>query len=291
MTNHPTDRRPIVTSLAWGILMMCVVGSPGYVSGQTVQVRDGQTVQVRDVENLDGLTRLAWTVQGIFAPEALARVNPLYAYNPRDVVELEVHPDRIGNVATVRECDSDQDFWPLAYRANAEVTMSRSPFRTPWCAEYMSDTLDAFRSAYSDVNQLSNAAAADDPRVYFATTYPLQDVEIKRWFVFVEPTLYAYNPWDLEGLEVHPDRTGGVATVRKCQAVGTVEADTVERNEVSWCAEYMSNILDAFRSAYEANERLPDSTNSDDPDVYFATTHPLSGVEALKRFVVVQPPQ
>lgn len=193
--NYPTDGRSIVTDLVWGILVICVCGSPVEVSGLEPPEVSGQKdssnaeeahigvlsiptaeeahagawfVPVRDVEELDGLTRLIWTAQMIFVPDALAHVNPLYAYNPLRLEGLTVHPDRIGDVAIVRKC--------------------RAIDNGVLCANYMSDTLEAFHSAYDLASKLASEphtlSEGQTPReVYFGTTYPIPGIEPDKRFV------------------------------------------------------------------------------------------------------------
>ena len=151
---HPTDRQSISAGLVWLILTICVVGSPIDVHGQ---IGTSTEIPVQDIEDLETLTRLAITLQLIFAPEALARVNPLYAYNAAELTGTEVHPERIGSVATVRRCpDSEEE---------------------TWCAQYFTDVNQAFDAAYE--------ASARDPGsdTYFATTYPLPNIVPKQRFV------------------------------------------------------------------------------------------------------------
>ena len=110
--------------------------------------------------------------------------------------------------------------------------------------------------------------------------------------------LYAYDPRDLAGRTVHPDRIGDVAVVRTCPQTWVVE--TVGQDHGIWCANYMSNILEAFnnsaRFAYTdaddgtpvyATPRLNGGTTP--PEVYFGTTYPIPGIEPEKRFVVERP--
>ena len=210
--DRPTNRRSIVTSLVWGILAMCVIGSPGDASGQT----DGPSVSpisevgswvpVRDVEELDTSTRLMWTLQMIFAPGALAHVSPLYAYDPRELEGRTVYPDRIGRVATVITCDETMKprLLPTGELSGTNVrspeTGSRSPLddslsvtgaddinKSPWCANYGSDTADTFHATLELLSEelLSDKPDGDgqQPSVYFATTYPLPDIEPKKRFV------------------------------------------------------------------------------------------------------------
>ena len=110
--------------------------------------------------------------------------------------------------------------------------------------------------------------------------------------------LYAYDPRDLAGRTVHPDRIGDVAIVRTCPAAWSRSGE--ETVEQDWCAGYMSNILEAFnnsaRFAYTdaddgtpvyATPRLNGGTTP--PEVYFGTTYPIPGIEPEKRFVVERP--
>lgn len=188
---YPTDGRSIVTNLVWGILMLCVCGSPAEVSGQEgastteeahageVSGRDASTteeahagvwfVPARDVEELDGLTRLIWTAQMIFVPAALAHVSPLYAYDPRKLGGRTVHPDRIGDVAVVRTC-------PSAWSRSEEETVEQN-----WCAGYTSNILEAFRHASTQISISSEGEA------YFGTTYPIPGIEPDKRFVAERP--------------------------------------------------------------------------------------------------------
>ena len=198
--NHATDRRSIVTSLVWGILAMCVIGSPGDAYGQTDEV--GSWVPVRDVEELDTSTRLIWTLQMIFAPGALAHVSPLYAYDPRELEGRTVYPDRIGRVATVSTCDETMkprwlptgelpgtnDRWPeTGPRWSPDDSLSVPGAgdinKSPWCANYGSDTADTAHATFELLS--SNPPDGEGQRwpVYFATTYPLPDIEPEMRFV------------------------------------------------------------------------------------------------------------
>ena len=208
--NHATDRRSIVTSLVWGILAMCVIGSPGDAYGQTDEV--GSWVPVRDVEELDTSTRLIWTLQMIFAPGALAHVSPLYAYDPRELEGRMVYPDRIGRVATVSTCNAttmeptllangnllipgtgDRTWSATADRfsgpseptllANGNLSIPGTGDRLPWCANYGSDTADTAHATFELLS--SNPPDGEGQRwpVYFATTYPLPDIEPEMRFV------------------------------------------------------------------------------------------------------------
>ena len=97
--------------------------------------------------------------------------------------------------------------------------------------------------------------------------------------------LYAYDPQKLAGVTVHPDRIGRVAIVRKCGHDADPRPDlSLWPGELSWCASYESDTLDAFRSAYHA-------PFADSDPVYFATTYPIPRIEPEKRFFVEQPPR
>ena len=198
--HRPADRRSIVTNLVWGILAMCVIGSPGDASGQTDV---GPWVPVRDVADLDTSTRLTWTLQMVFAPSALAHVSPLYAYDPRNLEGRTVYPDRIGRVATVSTCnattmkirpmslpDDELTFTNLVdnfsetqkpeLSSDGVLYIPHTGDRLSWCANYGSNTADTFRSAH----KLLSFDGDGQSLVYFATTYPLPDIEpIKRFVV------------------------------------------------------------------------------------------------------------
>ena len=194
---YPTDGRSIVTNLVWGILTLCVCGSPAEVSGQEgastteeahageVSGRDASTteeahagvwfVPARDVEELDGLTRLIWTAQMIFVPAALAHVSPLYAYDPRDLSGRTVHPDRIGDVAIVRTCPPTWSWW------EAETVGQDHGI---WCANYMSNIREAFDASILSIDASEGATRGE---VYFGTTYPIPGVAPKKRFVAERP--------------------------------------------------------------------------------------------------------
>ena len=219
--NHATDRRSIVTSLVWGILAMCVIGSPGDAYGQTDEtslspiVEVGSWVPVRDVEELDTSTRLIWTLQMIFAPGALAHVSPLYAYDPRELEGRMVYPDRIGRVATVSTCNAttmepteptllangnlfiprtgDRTWSATDYRfsgpseptllANGNLSLPGTGDRLPWCANYGSDTADTAHATFELLSSNPPDGEGQWRPVYFATTYPLPDIEPEKRFV------------------------------------------------------------------------------------------------------------
>ena len=193
--NYSTDGGWIVTNLVWGILVVCVCGSPAEVHGQpehpvpeassdalTEEARAGvRSVPVRDVEDLDGLTRLVWTVQMIFTPGALAHVSPLYAYDPLKLAGRTVHPDRIGDVAIVRTCLMADG--RILVLSPAEETVEQN--HGVLCANYMNDTLAAFHSAYDLASETSEGQTP--PEVYFGTTYPIPGIEPEKRFVVERP--------------------------------------------------------------------------------------------------------
>ena len=178
-----TDVERISAGVVWAVLAMCVVGWPADTHAQPpvpVQGVDLEVyadarerakpaqppVPVQDVAGLGILTKLAVTLQMVLAPGAPADVNPLYAYNPQDLAGEEVHPESIGDVATVGRCE--------AGGTEAEGVT--------WCARYFTDINQAFRTAYH-ANRGTDDANNENPVVYFATTYPLPNVEPERRFV------------------------------------------------------------------------------------------------------------
>lgn len=196
---HPTDIRSIVANLVWGILTICLVGSPSDASGrpgQTVSERDVQAfggvlaqdvedpvvedvwtaepVLAQDVEDFDGWTRLTWTVRMVIAPGTLAHVRPLYAYNPTKFEEnWEAHKVHPGRVATVSTCPRNHQ----AEKLTGVEPPPREKNDVFWCARYMSILLKTFNSKYFDIiRRLSRPA-------YIATTYPLPGVEPDKRFV------------------------------------------------------------------------------------------------------------
>lgn len=177
--NHPTDRKSIVANLVWGILMICLVGSPSGASGQDDQPVLDQDIQdlaqalggvwtepvpAQDIEKFDVWTRLTWTIRMVVAPGTLAHVRPLYAYNPAKLGDRTVYSDRIGHVATVKRC-------PNNYSSDV-----------PWCAYYRSNTLD---SKLLSFDVYGDGELSSD--IYFATTYPLPDTEPDKRFVVEQP--------------------------------------------------------------------------------------------------------
>jgi len=152
-----TDSRRISIGVVWAILTISAVGWPTQTHAQ---------VAVQDIDQLPVLTKFVVTVQMVLAPGSRADVNPLYAYKPEDLAGEEVHPERIGDVATVSQCEAD------GAEAEGET----------WCARYFTDISQAFRAAYR-ANRGTDDARDESPEVYFATTYPLPNVEPTRRFV------------------------------------------------------------------------------------------------------------
>lgn len=184
---HSTDRRSIVATLVWGILTICLVGSPSGASGQpdqTVPEQDSQAfdlvwtaagpVPAQDVEDLDVLTRLAWTIQMVVAPGTLANVSPLYAYDLERIKGKTVHPDRIRPVAAVKPCNQ------VEFNRAWESTPRDGQNDVFWCAYYTSEPIDAF--LFADYLRSRTPSEA-----YFATTYPLPGIEPEKRFVVEQP--------------------------------------------------------------------------------------------------------
>ena len=152
-----TDARRISVGVVLAIVTICAVGWPTHAHAQ---------IRVQDVEQLDTLTRLVVTLRMVLAPGSRSDVNPLYAYDPQELAGQEVHPERIGAVATVSQCE-----------AGGAETEGEA-----WCARYFTDINQAFRAAYR-ANRGTDGANNASPDVYFATTYPLPNVEPERRFV------------------------------------------------------------------------------------------------------------
>ena len=99
--------------------------------------------------------------------------------------------------------------------------------------------------------------------------------------------LHAYDPRDLAGRTVHPDRIGDVAIVRTCPPTWSWwEAETVGQDHGIWCANYMSNIREAFDASILPIDASEGATRG---EVYFGTTYPIPGVAPKKRFVAERP--
>lgn len=177
--------------IPWGFTLAIVaVASPGDVQGQmrTPDVRQQQefalgalvdlAVPVRLVEDVDLLTRLKWTLQVLFVPRSIDDINPLYAYELESVEGQEIHSQRVGPVAMVGQCSPS----PPSLRGHADDAQ-QSPtaaaqfqsIATTWCAQYFGDVTAAYDAAH--------AADAADGDYYFATTYPLANVEPAQRFV------------------------------------------------------------------------------------------------------------
>ncbi|MCY3842501.1 MAG: hypothetical protein OXH69_03045 [Acidobacteria bacterium] len=127
-------------------------------------------VPVHDFEELDATKQLVWTLQTVLAPRTLTQVERLYAYDPQDLEGVRVYPERIGNVATIKPCNSGS--------SETEVA---------WCAQYFGGDDNAVRRAYGGaVAGDGGACALSDNgqiRCYFATTRPLPEIVPERSFV------------------------------------------------------------------------------------------------------------
>lgn len=134
------------------------------------------------------------------------------------------------------------------------------------------------------------AQDVEDLDVWTRLTWTIQLVVAPGTLAHVRP-LYAYDPENLKGWTVHPDRIRPVATVKPCNQAEFLRAwapaSPDRRNDVFWCAYYTNDTIDAFRHADHLMSGTPDGDGPS--DAYFATTYPLPGIEPEKRFVVEQP--
>ena len=203
MKRRQTGRTSLSILLGF-ILAIMVVASPGEVQGQmrTLDVRQQEfavgdhvdlAVPLRLVEDIDLLTRLKWTLQVLFVPRTIDDVNPLYAYEPRSVEGQEIRVERVGPVAMVGRCSGSSSVprghadhaWDRGLQqpspgSQSAQRLQRShvqvePADMTWCARYFGDVTAAHGAAYA-----ADAAGGD---YYFATTYPLPNVEAAQRFV------------------------------------------------------------------------------------------------------------
>ena len=171
----PIDGDWILAGVICGVL---TVGGGGWATPVHAQSPE---VPVQEVEELGALEKILLTLQMVVASAVRDQIGPLYAYDPTAsaINGLEVRPETIGSVATVSRC-------------------SGHPGRTTgWCARYFDHMdnhealLTAYQTAYRAVaadrsSEAENDSAvnqSDDPTTYFATTYPLPNVEPARRFV------------------------------------------------------------------------------------------------------------
>ena len=185
-------------------LAIVAVASPGEVQGQmrTLDVRQQEfalgdhvdlAVPLRLVEDIDLLTRLKWTLQVLFVPRTIDDVNLLYAYEPTSVEGQEIRVERVGPVAMVGRCSGSSSVpyghadhaWGRRLQRPSPGSQSArrlqrshaqfEPTDMTWCAQYFGDVTAAYGAAY-----VADAAGGD---YYFATTYPLPNVEDAQRFV------------------------------------------------------------------------------------------------------------
>ena len=126
----------------------------------------------------------------------------------------------------------------------------------------------------------------EDLNTAMQTFRAIQMVFAPGTFAHVSP-LYAYDPRNVEGKDVHPDSIGHVAIVKKCKMdVKLWGWWSPSTNTEFWCAQYRSETTGAFRDAYNGTIKTAD--NDPDPPniVYFATTYPLRDIPPDKRFLV-----
>ena len=172
----PTNANWILAGLMCGALTICGGGWTVPAHAQSPET------PVQDVEELGILRKLMLTLQMIMAPGTRDQIGPLYAYDPTspEISGSEVRPERIGGVATVSRCSGEPGE------------------EAGWCARYFDHTDDgallaAYQTAYratvaglpTENQELAETNQLPDPRTtYFATTYPLPNIEPERRFVW-----------------------------------------------------------------------------------------------------------
>ena len=174
----PTDENWIVAGVICVVLTVCAGGWATRVHAQPPEV------PVQDIEEVGTLRKLLLTLQMVMVPAAREQISPLYAYHPAasEINGLEVRPETLGSVATVSRCgDAPEE-------------------EAGWCARYFDHMgggealLAAYQAAHraTVVNRPNDAegfaasnqaGASPQPPTYFATTYPLPNVEPARRFV------------------------------------------------------------------------------------------------------------
>ena len=115
------------------------------------------TVPLYAAGEADPGTRLRWVFLLAFKPSAVAGLNVLHAYEPRDVEGRIVYPDRVGPTAVITRCGprgTDEDH--------------------RWCAKYFGQPDEAYRAA---------RRTSDRERIYFGTTYPMRNAARAASFV------------------------------------------------------------------------------------------------------------
>ena len=167
----PTDGDWIPAGVMCGVLTVCAGGWTTHAHAQSL-------VPVQRIEEIGTLRKFALTLRMIMAPAVRDQIGSLYAYDPTvpGLAGLEVHPETIGDVAIVSQCPSDDSEEPQ------------------WCAWYFDhmDKSEALLAAYQTAYLAApddpadgdgTTAATNPPSTYFATTYPLPNVEPAQRFV------------------------------------------------------------------------------------------------------------
>ena len=170
----PTYGDWIPAGVMCGVLTVCAGGWATHAHAQSPEI------PVKRIEDIGALSKFALTFRMIVAPAVRDEIGSLYAYDPTapGIDGLEVRPETIGDVATIGPCSD----------ASEEAR---------WCARYF-DQMDkgeallaAYQTAYREMADRSHDAtdsstsnqSSDQPTTYFATTYPLPDVEPAQRFV------------------------------------------------------------------------------------------------------------
>ena len=157
-----------------GVLTICVGGWTTHAHAQSPEISE---IPVQRIEEIGTLTKFALTFRMLLAPAVRDQIGSLYAYDPTvaGLAGLEVHPETIGDVAIVSQCSGNSE-------------------EPRWCARYFDHMdesealLEAYQTAYraaptgAETTEAANPSS-DQPTTYFATTYPLPNVEPAQRFV------------------------------------------------------------------------------------------------------------
>lgn len=176
----PTDGDWIPAGVMCGVLTVCAGGWTTHAYAQSPEISE---IPVQRIEEIGILPKFALTFRMLLAPAVRDQIGSLYAYDPTvpELDGLEVHPETIGDVAIVSQCSG-----------NSDSDESR------WCARYFDHMdesealLEAYQTAYRAAPAVRPNGAGttgttnrspDQPTTYFATTYPLPNVEPAQRFV------------------------------------------------------------------------------------------------------------
>ena len=174
----PTDGDWIPIGVMCGVLMVCAGGWATHAHAQPPEISE---IPVQRIEEIGTLTKFVLTLRTIMAPAVRDQIGSLYAYDPTvpELDGLEVHPETIGDVAIVSQCSGDSE-------------------EPRWCARYFDhmDNSEALLAAYQAAYRATaagrpngtgetgpNSQSSNQPPTYFATTYPLPNVEPAQQFV------------------------------------------------------------------------------------------------------------